>query len=82
MSVSGYCWTGDERDGWDDSDADHTACMPGSPAECDCDCHGWDDRDYELVTEELAVEQEAQRTALTATGARDTATCEKRQVDQ
>ena len=48
MTVSGYCWLGDERDDYDDSRADHGACMPDSPNECDCSCHDWDDQDYEL----------------------------------
>jgi hypothetical protein len=34
--VSGYC-----------TDGDHGACMPDWPSECPCDCHGWEDEDYD-----------------------------------
>lgn len=44
--ISGYCYEGDERDGWDDSGADHSACMSDSPFECSCDCHGWTDQEW------------------------------------
>ena len=54
MAVSGYCWPGDERDGYDDSGADHSACMPDGPGECDCPCHDWTDEDYEIAAIEGA----------------------------
>ena len=53
MSVSGYCWTGDERDDWDDSGADHGACLPADPGECDCSCHDWDEQDYDEMNARL-----------------------------
>jgi hypothetical protein len=52
--ISGYCYEGDERDGWDDSGTDHGACMPASPFECSCGCHDWSVQEWADAGEDEA----------------------------